>query len=47
MNSLNGRRLHMPNWSNPIVDPTSGSFGRVTGRSNDSRQLQLALKYIF
>lgn len=39
--------LNHPNWSNPIVDPTSGSFGRVTGRSNDSRQLQLALKYIF
>jgi hypothetical protein len=39
--------LNHPNWSNPIVDPTSGSFGRVTGKSNDSRQLQLALKYIF
>ncbi len=39
--------LNHPNWSNPNVDPTSGSFGRVTGKSNDSRQLQLALKYIF
>jgi hypothetical protein len=39
--------LNHPNWSNPIVDPTSGSFGRVTGKSNDSRQLQLALKYVF
>jgi Carboxypeptidase regulatory-like domain/TonB-dependent Receptor Plug Domain len=39
--------LNHPNWSNPIVDPTSGSFGRVTGKTNDSRQLQLALKYMF
>ena len=39
--------LNHPNWSNPIVDPTSGSFGRVTGKTQDSRQLQLALKYIF
>jgi hypothetical protein len=39
--------LNHPNWSNPTVNPTSGSFGRITGKSNDSRQLQLALKYIF
>jgi hypothetical protein len=39
--------LNHPNWSNPTVNPTSGSFGRVTGKSNDSRQLQLALKYMF
>lgn len=39
--------LNHPNWSNPVTDPTSGSFGLVTGKSNDSRQLQLALKYIF
>ena len=39
--------LNHPNWSNPVTDPTSGSFGLVTGKTNDSRQLQLALKYIF
>jgi len=39
--------LNHPNWNNPNVDPTSGSFGRVTSKSNDSRQIQLALKYIF
>jgi hypothetical protein len=39
--------LNHPNWSNPVVDPTSGSFGLITGKTNDSRQLQLALKYIF
>ena len=39
--------LNHPNWNNPSTDPTSGSFGMVTGKSGDSRQLQLALKYIF
>jgi len=39
--------LNHPNWSNPVVDPTSGSFGLVTGKTNDTRQLQLALKYRF
>jgi hypothetical protein len=39
--------LNHPNWSNPVVDPTSGSFGLVTGKTNDTRQLQLALKYKF
>jgi hypothetical protein len=39
--------LNHPNWSNPVTDPTGGSFGKVTGKSNDDRQMQLALKYIF
>jgi hypothetical protein len=39
--------LNHPNWGNPVTDPTSGSFGLVTGKTNDSRQLQLALKYVF
>jgi hypothetical protein len=39
--------LNHPNWSNPVTDPTNGSFGKVTGKTNDDRQLQLALKYIF
>lgn len=39
--------LNHPNWSNPVVDPNSGSFGMVTGKKNDTRQLQLALKYTF
>jgi hypothetical protein len=39
--------LNHPNWGNPATDPTSGSFGRVTGKTNDDRQMQLALKYIF
>jgi hypothetical protein len=39
--------LNHPNWNNPVVDPSSGSFGLVTGKANDTRQLQLALKYVF
>jgi hypothetical protein len=39
--------LNHPNWSAPVVDPTNGSFGRITGKTNDTRQLQLAMKFIF
>ena len=39
--------LNHPNWSNPTTDPTSANFGTITGKTNDTRQLQLALKYIF
>jgi hypothetical protein len=39
-----------PNWDNPTVDPTSGSFGRVTGKGNtyaSERQFQFSLRYAF
>ena len=39
-----------PNWDNPTVDPTSGSFGRVTAKGNtyaSDRQLQFSLRYAF
>ena len=39
--------LNHPNWGNPATDPTNGSFGKVTGKTGDDRQMQLALKYIF
>ncbi len=39
--------LNHPNWGAPNVTPTSGSFGTITGKTNDDRQLQLALKAIF
>jgi hypothetical protein len=39
--------LNHPNWGSPVTDPTSGSFGLITGKTGDSRQLQLALKVIF
>jgi len=39
--------LNHPNWGAPNVTPTSGSFGMITSKTNDDRQLQLALKLIF
>jgi hypothetical protein len=39
--------LNHPNWGSPNVTPATGSFGTITGKTNDDRQLQLALKMIF
>lgn len=39
--------LNHPNWGAPNVTPLTGSFGTITGKTNDDRQLQLALKMIF
>lgn len=38
--------LNHPNWSGATSNPTSGSFGLVTGKSGN-RMIQLAVKYIF
>ena len=35
-----------PNWNGANANPTSGSFGTITGKSGN-RAIQLALKYIF
>jgi hypothetical protein len=39
--------LNHPNWGAANANPRSGSFGQVTRKSDQARQLQLALKYIF
>jgi hypothetical protein len=39
--------LNHPNWGSPNSTPTSGAFGTITSKTNDDRQLQLALKMIF
>jgi Carboxypeptidase regulatory-like domain/TonB-dependent Receptor Plug Domain len=39
--------LNHPNWGGANATPTSGAFGTITGKTNDDRQLQLALKLIF
>jgi hypothetical protein len=36
-----------PNFASPNLDPTSASFGRVTGTFNYSRRVQLGLKFVF
>jgi hypothetical protein len=36
-----------PNWSAPSYNPTSATFGKVTGKTNDVRNLQLSLRFYF
>ena len=37
-----------PNWSSVNLDPTNlNTFGKVTGKSNDARNLQLSLRFYF
>ena len=39
-----------PNWDNPDVGPTSGTFGRINGKGNtyaSERQFQFSLRYAF
>ncbi len=39
--------LNHPNLSNPSTDPTSSTFGRITGKDNSRRDVQLSLRYVF
>ncbi|HYV30326.1 MAG TPA: carboxypeptidase regulatory-like domain-containing protein [Candidatus Binatia bacterium] len=39
--------LNHPNWGGADANPTSGTFGLVTGKTGDRRVMQLALKYFF
>jgi len=36
-----------PNWSGANFDPSSASFGKITGKTNDVRNLQLSLRFYF
>lgn len=36
-----------PNWNGPETNPASATFGKVTSKNNDARNVQLVLKYIF
>ncbi len=38
--------LNHPNWGGADTNPTSSTFGKVTGK-NGERQLQFALRYQF
>ncbi len=39
--------LNHPNWNGANFNPTSSSFGKVTGKSNDVRNMQLSLRLYF
>jgi hypothetical protein len=36
-----------PNWNGVNTDPTSSSFGKVTGKNGDVRNLQLSLRFYY
>ena len=37
-----------PNWGNVNLDPTNAAtFGKVTGKTDDARNLQLSLRFYF
>jgi hypothetical protein len=36
-----------PNWSDAQADPTNTSFGRITGKDDSRRDVQLSLRYLF
>jgi carboxypeptidase family protein len=39
--------LNHPNWGGANGNPNSASFGLITGKTGDARQIQVALKFIF
>ena len=39
--------LNHANRNNPTTDPTSATFGRITGKDNSRRDIQLSLRYVF
>jgi len=39
--------LNHPNWGGINADPRSSGFGKVTGKNDDRRNLQLSLRYSF
>jgi hypothetical protein len=39
--------LNHPNLGGANGNPNSASFGFITGKTGDARQIQVALKYIF
>jgi hypothetical protein len=39
--------INHPNWSNPQLTPTSGTFGEVTGKAGNNRTLQVGARFSF
>ena len=36
-----------PNWNNPDTNPRSATFGKITSKTTDVRNIQLSLRYSF
>ncbi len=39
--------FHHPNWSDASFNPTSSTFGSMTGKTGDLHNLQLSPRYDF
>jgi len=39
--------LNHPNWNGPNFNPTQATFGKITGKNNDVRNMQLSLRFYF
>jgi hypothetical protein len=39
--------LNHPNWGGADSNPTSSTFGRITGKDGNRRDIQLSLRYLF
>ena len=39
--------LNHPNWNGADANPTNATFGRITGKDNSRRDIQLSLRYLF
>jgi hypothetical protein len=39
--------LNHPNWNGADSNPTSSTFGRITGKDGSRRDIQLSLRYLF
>jgi hypothetical protein len=39
--------INHANWSGAEANPTQATFGRVTGKANDRRDIQLSLRFMF
>jgi Carboxypeptidase regulatory-like domain len=39
--------LNHANWNGADANPTSATFGRITGKDNSRRDIQLSLRYLF
>ncbi|QOY86005.1 TonB-dependent receptor [Paludibaculum fermentans] len=39
--------INHPNWGGADYNPTSGTFGKITGKTDDRRNMQISLRYSF